>query len=313
MRLSAARQTTLARSATVTGVGVHSAAPSSMVIRPAAANHGIVFRRRGIDDGLSRRIPARYGLVSMTELSTVVGDPSHGAVATVEHLMSALYGLGIDNALIDIDGPEVPVLDGSADGFVTALAKAERVTLPAARRYVRVLKKVMVQDGVSSCELSPRTEGLSLDVSIAFDSPVVGHQRCELEITPENFVRELSRARTFGFMRDVEKLWKLGFALGASLENTVAIGDDSVINPEGLRFRDEFVRHKTLDAVGDLGLAGLPMHAHFRSHCAGHRHNVAVVRALFSDKANFEIVEADEAQDQRRVQMAAAAFAPSLA
>jgi UDP-3-O-[3-hydroxymyristoyl] N-acetylglucosamine deacetylase len=310
--MSAARQTTLARPVTLAGFGVHSAAPASLVIRPAAANHGVVFLRRGLEDGISRRIPARYGLVSMTELCTVVGEPSHGAVSTIEHLMAALFGLGIDNALVDIDGPEVPVMDGSAESFVGVLLQAERVTLPAARRFVRVLRPVVVEDDRARCELAPNEDGLRLDVAIEFDSPVIGHQRCQLDLTPDSFVRELARARTFGFMRDVEKLWKAGFALGASLENTVAIGDDSIINPEGLRFRDEFVRHKTLDAVGDLALAGLNLHASFTSYCAGHRHNVAVLRALFSDKANFEIVEASDARDQRRVPMSAAALAPSL-
>jgi UDP-3-O-[3-hydroxymyristoyl] N-acetylglucosamine deacetylase len=304
------RQTTLRAAITLAGHGVHSAAPAAVTVRPAGVNHGIVFLRKGGEGEISRRIPARYGNVSMTELSTVLGDPSHGAVATVEHIMAALYGLGVDNALVEIDGGEIPIMDGSAQAFVEEIEACGVISQHAARRYVRVLKAVRVGDERAWSELRPHDEGLTLEVGISFASAVIGEQRMTMDLDAGSFVREVAAARTFGFMRDVEMLWKNGFALGASLDNTVAIGDDRVINPEGLRFRDEFVRHKMLDAVGDLALAGLPILGAFRSWCGGHRLNIAVLRALFADPANFEIVEDVETVAARRVQMAAAAYAP---
>ncbi len=307
------RQTTLRDAITLAGYGVHTAGAATVVMRPAAVNHGVVFLRKGLEGGIQRRIPARYGNVSMTELCTVLGDPGFGAVSTVEHIMAALYGLDVDNVLIEIDGPEVPIMDGSAAAFVDAILDCGVVSQRAARRHVRVLRPVVANHGVACSELLPNEgNGLHLDVSIDFDSAVIGCQRRTLDLSPENFAAEVARARTFGFMRDVEQLWKNGFALGASLDNTVAIGDDRVINPEGLRFDDEFVRHKLLDAVGDIALAGLPIVGMFRSVCGGHRLNIAVLRALFADPANFEIVEAQEAVPARRVQMAAAAYAPAL-
>ncbi len=311
--MTSGRQTTVRDVITLAGYGVHTAGTAVLTIRPASTNHGIVFLRKGLDSGIQRRIPARYGNVSMTELCTVLGDPSHGAVATVEHIMAALYGLGVDNALVEIDGPEVPIMDGSAEAFVEAIRETGIVSQHAARRYVRVLRPVSASKGAARSELLPHDEdGLRLEVEIDFDTAVIGRQSRSLDLDPESFATEVSRARTFGFMRDVEQLWKNGFALGASLENTIAIGDDRVINPDGLRYDDEFVRHKLLDAVGDLALAGLPIIGLFRSHCGGHRLNIAVLRELFSDPANFEIVEDADSVPSRRVQMAAAAYAPSL-
>ncbi len=307
------RQTTVRDPIRLAGYGVHTAGVANIVIKPASPNHGVVFLRKGLEGGIERRIPARYGNVSMTELCTVLGDPDFGAVSTVEHIMAALYGLGVDNVLIEIDGPEVPIMDGSSGEFVDAIQATGLVSQNAARRYVRVLRPVSVSKGSARSELVPHDEEtLRLEVAIDFQSVVIGQQSCEMDLEPEAFAGEISRARTFGFMRDVEQLWKNGFALGASLENTVAIGDDRVINPEGLRFADEFVRHKMLDAIGDLALAGLPIIGLFRSHCGGHRLNIAVLRELFSDPANFEIVEDIVTVPARRVQMAAAAYAPAL-
>jgi UDP-3-O-[3-hydroxymyristoyl] N-acetylglucosamine deacetylase len=311
--MTSGRQTTVRGEIALEGYGVHSAGHANIVIKPAAVNHGIIFLRTGLPGGIQRRIPARYGNVSSTELSTVLGDPGHGAVGTVEHIMAALYGLGVDNALIEIDGPEVPIMDGSAAAFVEAITKVGLTRQHASRRIVRVLRPVSVSKGVAVSELLPNDEdGLRFEVSIDFDTAVIGQQSMVLDLEPEAFASEVSHARTFGFMRDVELLWKNGFALGASLDNTVAIGEDRVINPEGLRFDDEFVRHKLLDAVGDIALAGLQINGVFRSHCGGHRLNIAVLRELFSDPANFEIIESQEAVTSRRVQMAAAAYAPSL-
>jgi UDP-3-O-[3-hydroxymyristoyl] N-acetylglucosamine deacetylase len=286
------QQTTLRQPAILSGAGVHSGAEVRIVIQPAEANHGITFLRTGLPNGRDRLIDARHAAVTATELCTVIGECDTGAVATIEHLMSAFYGLGVDNALVEIDGPEVPILDGSAAPFVDAIDQAGIVTVNAQRRYLKILRPVRAARDNAFAELRPSERGFRVDVEIDFENPVVGRQRRVLDVTAVAYRREVSRARTFGFMRDVERLWKAGFALGASLENTVAIGDGAIINPEGLRYRDEFVRHKMLDAIGDLALAGLPLLGAYRAYCGGHRLNHAVLQALFADRANYAVVEA---------------------
>jgi UDP-3-O-[3-hydroxymyristoyl] N-acetylglucosamine deacetylase len=228
----------------------------------------------------------------MTELCTVIGDESRASVATVEHLLAAFRGLGVDNVLIEINGPEVPIMDGSSVEFVEAIDSAGIETLDAPRRFVKILKPVRVQNGRSFCELRPHDAGLRLDVEIDFTSSVIGRQKKTMDVSAGAFRRDLARARTFGFLNDVERLWKKGFALGASFENTVALREERVLNPEGLRFADEFVRHKMLDALGDLALAGAPILGLFRSFCGGHRMNVAVLQALFADRTAYALVEA---------------------
>jgi UDP-3-O-[3-hydroxymyristoyl] N-acetylglucosamine deacetylase len=262
-----------------------------MILHPAEANHGIAFLRTGLAGGRDRLIDARHLAVTATELCTVIGDRESGAVATIEHLMAAFAGLGIDNVLVEIDGPEVPILDGSAAPFVDAIDQVGIVAVNASRRYLKVLKAIRVNRGKAFAELLPNERAFRLDVEIDFPSPVIGRQRKAVDLSAAVFRREISRARTFGFMRDVEKLWGAGFALGASLENTVALGENGVINPEGLRYADEFVRHKLLDAVGDLSLAGLPLLGTYRSFCGGHRLNLAVLETLFSSRSNYTIVD----------------------
>jgi UDP-3-O-[3-hydroxymyristoyl] N-acetylglucosamine deacetylase len=285
------RQTTLRAAVTLEGIGVHSGDEARVVLHPAEANHGIVFLRTGLPGGRERLIDARHLTVTATELCTVIGDRDSGAVATVEHLMSALYGLGVDNVLVEIDGPEMPILDGSAEPFVKAMEGVGLVSASAPRKYLKVLKPIRVAQGRAFAELKPNARGFQIDVEIDFENPTIGRQRRTVEVTPASYRREVSRARTFGFMRDVERLWKAGFALGASLENTVAIGDDAVVNPEGLRYADEFVRHKLLDAVGDLALSGHPILGSFRSFCGGHRLNLQVLETLFASRANYALVE----------------------
>ncbi|MFD6317081.1 UDP-3-O-acyl-N-acetylglucosamine deacetylase [Methylorubrum populi] len=285
------QQTTLKTSVTLTGIGVHSGNPAEITIHPAKANHGIAFLRTGTTTGNDRLIKAHFACVSATELCTVIGDVETGAVATIEHLMSALYGLGVDNALIEIDGPEMPILDGSARPFVTAIDSVGLTTCGAPRRWIKVLQPVRIEAGRAFAELRPLDRGFRLDVEIDFESPVIGRSRKAMDLTPAAYRREIAPARTFGMMKDVERYWKAGFALGASLDNTVAVGETAVVNPEGLRFADEFVRHKFLDAVGDLALAGLPIQGAYRSYCGGHSMNVGILEALFADRANFAIVE----------------------
>lgn len=285
-------QVTLRAPVEISGVGVHSGDSVSVTLHPAEPGHGIVFLRTGLPNGIDRLIEARHINVSTTELCTVVGARESGCVATVEHVMAALAGLGVDNVLVEIDGSEMPILDGSAAPFVAAIEAAGTVVQAAARRVLKVRRPVRVERGASFVELLPADKGLKLDVEIDFPDAAIGRQRRVCDLTPSTFRREIAGARTFGFMRDVEALWKAGFALGASLENTVAVGEDGVINPEGLRFADEFARHKLLDAVGDLALAGYPLAAHYRAHRGGHRLNFAALEALFADRANYEIVEA---------------------
>lgn len=311
------RQTTLRGTIALDGCGVHSGSPVKLVLKPASANQGIVFLRKGLPDGAQRLIRARHDSVSATELCTIVGDVETGAVATIEHLMSALYGLGVDNAIVEIDGMETPIMDGSARAFVEAIEEIGLVHLGEARRYLKVLRPVRVENDACFAEFAPFDDGFRLDIEIDFDTPAIGRQRKVFDLEPAAYVREVSRARTFGFMRDVEMLWKMGFALGASLDNTVAIGDDKIVNPEGLRYPDEFVRHKLLDAIGDLALAGLPILGEFRSYRGGHRMNYSALRALFADRDNYMIVEREEALEPAMVvrmasSMQAAAYAPDL-
>lgn len=310
------QQATLGSPVSLSGIGVHSGKTVNLHLHPAQANHGIVFLRTGLASGHDRLIDARALSVTATELCTVIGDGEQGAVATIEHLMSCLSGLGVDNVLVEIDGPEVPIFDGSAQAFVDAIDTVGIVPNRALRRALKVLRPVRVEAGIGFAELRPNPRGFQLDVEIDFQNPVIGRQRKVVDVTPAAYRREIARARTFGFIGDVERLWKAGFALGASLENTVAIGQGKVINPEGLRFADEFVRHKMLDAVGDLALAGHPILGTYRASCAGHRLNVAVLKALFADRANYAIVEGASRREtgyaEIRGGMAMPAFAPDL-
>ncbi len=285
------QQTTIRETVSLSGIGVHSGNGVKLTIHPAEANQGIVFNRTQCRDGGERLLAANYKSVSATELCTVIGDGPTNGVSTIEHLMAALNALGVDNALIEIDGTEVPILDGSAAEFVEAIDQAGTATLGASRRYVKVLKPVRITHGRGFSELLPCEGGFHLDVEIDFSSPIIGRQRRIVELTPKVFREDIARARTFGFVSDVEQLWKMGFALGSSLENSVAIGDNGILNPEGLRYPDEFVRHKMLDAIGDLALAGLPLVGVYRSYCGGHKMNFSVLEALFSDRSNYTIIE----------------------
>src|SRR4029077_15479797 len=254
MKLS--RQTTLRSQATVTGVGVHSGLPVNLTLGPAPVDAGFIFIRTGLD-GADREVQGTTDAVIATEFATVLGDREGPLVSTAEHVLAALRGMGVDNAVIEMDGPEVPIMEGSAAAFVAAIDQAGIVTQSAIRRFIQVLKTVQVALGDSFGELRPHAGGFCAEVEFTFANPVIGRQSYSLDLSPESFRREVSRARTFGFMNDVARLWSAGFALGASFENSVVFDEDLLLNPEGLRYRDECVRHKVLDAVGDLALAGL--------------------------------------------------------
>jgi UDP-3-O-[3-hydroxymyristoyl] N-acetylglucosamine deacetylase len=289
--MKAGRQTTLRKRTSVSGVGVHSGVPVTLTLSPADADCGVVFVRNGANGEPEREMRATAESVTSTDLATVLGDESGAFVSTVEHVMAALCGLGVDNCTVEIDGPEAPIMDGSAAAYVAAIDQAGIALLPAARRYFKILKPVRAVRGNAFGEFRPYERGFRLDVEIEFDHPLVGRQSLGLDVEPAAFRREVARARTFGFMRDVSRLWGAGYALGATLENTVVVADDRILNPEGLRFRDEFVRHKLLDAVGDLALAGAPILGAYRSMRGGHKLNHAVLAALLSDPTAWAIVE----------------------
>jgi UDP-3-O-[3-hydroxymyristoyl] N-acetylglucosamine deacetylase len=308
--MQAGRQTTLREPVAVTGIGVHSGSPVTLTLHPAEADTGIVFSRCGTDGCGDREFAANFRAVTATEFATVLGDKSGPAVSTTEHILAALYGLGIDNAVVDVDGPEVPIMDGSAAPFVAAVDQAGIATVAAPRRYIQVLKPVRVSHHDSYGELRPHLRGLRIETEIEFDHPLIGRQSLAVEVEPDAFRRELARARTFGFMNDVAKLWSAGYALGASLENTVVVAENRVLNAEGLRYADEFVRHKAVDAIGDLALAGAPLLGAYHSVRGGHKLNHAVVTALMADPGAWVYVEMPEpARRQRGHAELAAGFA----
>ncbi len=259
---------------------------------------GFIFVRTGID-GSDREVRATAGAVIATDFATVLGDREGPLVSTAEHVLAALRGMGVDNATIEVDGPEVPIMDGSAAAFVAAIDQAGIATQAASRRFIQVLRPVQVTMGRSFGELRPYSTGFRAEVEIDFTNPVIGRQNFTLDLTPETFRREVSRARTFGCMSDVARLWSAGFALGASFENSVVFDESRLLNPEGLRFADECARHKVLDAVGDLALAGLPLLGAYRAVRPGHKLNHAVLTALMADRSAWRVVEAETARRVR--------------
>jgi UDP-3-O-[3-hydroxymyristoyl] N-acetylglucosamine deacetylase len=308
--MKAGKQTTLRNRTAVSGIGVHSGLPVTLTLHPADAGTGVVFIRC-VGGKRQREIRANARSVTATELATVLGDALGPGVSTIEHIMAALCGLGVDNAIVELDGPEAPIMDGSAAPFVQAIDEAGIVSLPAARRYTKVLKTIRVAKDGAYGELKPYDRGFRVDVEIDFDHPLIGRQALAVEIGPTIFRCELARARTFGFLRDVGKLWGAGFALGASLENTVVVSEDRVLNPEGLRFADEFVRHKALDAIGDLALAGAPILGAYRSVRGGHKLNHAVLTALIADPTAWTIVEEGKPRPRRHAELPVGIVAPA--
>ena len=292
------RQTTLRSQATVSGVGVHSGLPVNLTIGPASVDAGLIFVRTGLPSG-DREIGATAQSVIATEFATVLGDKDGPLVSTVEHVLAALRGMGVDNATIEVDGPEAPIMDGSAAAFVTAIEQAGIVSQSAPRRFIQVIKPVQVAMGDSFGELRPYASGFRAEVEIDFTNPVIGRQKYALELSAEGFRREVSRARTFGCMNDVARLWSAGFALGASFENTVVFDDERLLNVEGLRYADECARHKVLDVIGDLALAGLPMLGAYRSVRGGHKMNHAVLTALMADRTTWRVVEGETVRRPR--------------
>jgi UDP-3-O-[3-hydroxymyristoyl] N-acetylglucosamine deacetylase len=268
-----------------------------MRLLPAPAGHGIIFRRIDLSDATrvadSDRVAARFDSIVDTRLGMTLGNKDGVHVATVEHLMAALMGCGIDNAEVELTGPEVPAMDGSAAPFVFLIECAGLKQFNVRRRALRILRPIMVEDGDKKAELTPATR-FTVDVEIDFAATMVRRQRFIVDVTEAEFRTHVSRARTFGFLSDVESLRANGLALGGSLENAVVVDGDSVLNADGLRFSDEFVRHKALDAIGDLALAGAPILGRFRGVRTGHTLNAALLRALFASENAFEFVPLSE-------------------
>jgi UDP-3-O-[3-hydroxymyristoyl] N-acetylglucosamine deacetylase len=266
---------------------------------PASVDAGFIFVRTGLE-GADREVQATAESVIATEFATVLGDRQGPLVSTAEHVLAALRGMGVDNATIEIDGPEVPIMDGSAAAFVAAIDQAGVVAQSAPRRFIQVLRPVQVAMGDCYGELRPYAAGFRAEVEIDFANPVIGRQKYTLDLSPERFRREICRARTFGCMNDVARLWSAGFALGASFENSVVFDESRLLNSEGLRYSDECARHKVLDVIGDLALAGLPLLGAYRSLRGGHKLNHAVLTALIADRSAWRVVEAAEVARRSR-------------
>ncbi|HVO20712.1 MAG TPA: UDP-3-O-acyl-N-acetylglucosamine deacetylase [Anaeromyxobacter sp.] len=303
-------QRTVAKRVSCTGVGLHSGKPATLTLAPAPADAGIRFVR--MDVGVE--VAARSERVVDTTLSTSIGD-GKTRIATVEHVMAALHGMGIDDCRVEVDGPEVPILDGSAAPFVVLIREAGVKLLPVGKRYLVVERPVEIGDGDKLARLEPG-DGFSIDFTADFGHPLITNQSFRVTLSDRVFEREVARARTFCFMKDIERMQAMGLARGGSLENAIVVDEFSILNPEGLRFPDEFARHKVLDAVGDLALLGLPVIGHLIARKSGHALNQALVRKVLSEEGAARVVrvsaEADVAAARVRVP-ALAATGESLA
>ena len=289
-------QQTLAYAVECVGVGLHSGMNVTMTLHPAPVDHGIVFSRLDVEEA-ARDIPGRFDRVVDTRLCTTLGNDAGITVGTVEHLMAAFAGLGVDNARVELDGPEVPIMDGSSAPFVFLIECTGLKEQAAPRRVVRILKDVSIADGPAEVSLVPG-DCLTLDCEIDFKSAAVARQALTLPLVNGAFRKELSRARTFGFLEDVEKLRALGLARGGSLENAIVVDAGRVLNEEGLRYEDEFVRHKALDALGDLYLAGAMVIGAFRGVRSGHGANNRLLRTLFADPTAWRIEDLTVAESE---------------
>ncbi len=286
-KLPAMRQRTLKNTIRAAGVGLHSGEKIFLTVRPAPVDTGIVFKRTDLQPPVE--IPARALAVGETVMSsTLVQDGIK--VATVEHLMSAMAGLGVDNALVEVSAQEIPIMDGSAGPFVFLLQSAGMVEQAALKRFVRIKKPIRVSEGDKWAQLLPY-EGFRVSFTIEFDHPVFTEETksAEIEFSTASYILEIARARTFGFMKDIEYLRSKNLALGGSVDNAIVVDEQGVVNAEGLRFEDEFVRHKILDAIGDLYLLGYPLLAHFEAYKSGHALNNALIRALLQQPDCWEI------------------------
>ncbi len=285
-------QNTLNDKLTFTGIGLHSGVASRIELLPAPPNHGIAFQRTDVADCIP--IPARYPFVVKSENATTLALPSQPefTVSTVEHLLAALYSCGIQNLLIQVNGPELPILDGSAKAYIEGFQEVGLSPQPFTNSILKVTKPIRIHQKGSICELLPR-DRFRLTTSVDFPHPKIGLQTCALELSPQKFSESIASARTFGFLKDLEYLKSHHLALGASLENVLAFSDDDILNPSGARFEDECARHKLLDAIGDLSLCGSWLLAEMVSFRAGHAMHLALLKELFRHPNHFEFIPAE--------------------
>ncbi len=302
-------QTTIARPVAISGIGLHTGQRINMTLRPADAGVGIIFHRSLEDRTVT--IEACSNNVVDTRMATVLGK-GDVHISTVEHLLAALSAYGIDNLHIDIDGPEVPIMDGSAAPFTSIIEEAGLRKHPQSRKFLAIRQPVSVIDGEKRVSIIP-SRFFRVTFDIAFQHPCIALQQRSVKVTAAGFRRDLSPARTFGFLRDVEMLKAAGLARGGSLENAIVVDDERILNPEGLRFQDEFVRHKILDAIGDLSLIGYPILGHVRAFKAGHDINHQLVQKLLATPEAWQLLEFNEEDLEKSLQMSSNSFASGLA
>lgn len=290
-------QHTLAHRISCSGIGLHSGRAAELTLCPAKPGTGVVFKRLDVPAG-EALVLARYDQVAETRLGTTIRNIYGTGVSTIEHLMAALWGAGVDNAIIELSGPEVPIMDGSSEPFMFMIECAGLVKQQAPRLSLRVLKTVEVREGNSVARVSPNgegDEGCVMHIEIEYDGSIITKQSATYDFRDMTFKQSLARARTFGFEHEVNALRKMGLALGGSLENAIVVGKDGILNEEGLRFGDEFLRHKALDCVGDLFLAGYPIDGRFDFVRPGHGINNRLLRALFADPSAYCISSSEPA------------------
>ena len=285
------KQTTIAQPVEMVGIGLHKGNPVTLKLEPLEANRGIEFYRK--DVGLM--VALTPDNVVDTQMATVIGKGEH-FISTIEHLLSAVYAYGIDNLRITVDSDEVPVMDGSSASFCMLLDEAKIKKLDKNKRIIRILKEVVVRDGDKFVKLLPSND-VTFDFTIHFEHPSIKTQTYKLALTKDNYKNEISRARTFGFAHEIQYLQSKNLALGASLDNAIGLDDKKVLNAEGLRYSDEFVRHKILDAIGDMSLLGMNFLGTYEAFAGSHALNHALTKALLSDPESYEIVEVSEAKD----------------
>ena len=290
-------QATLQTAVTFDGVGLHTGCDARLVVRPAGAGTGIVFRRTDVAP-LTSVVPARWDRVIVSPLNTRIENPHGVSVSTIEHLMAAFAGCGVHNAIVEIDGPEVPIMDGSSADFVRGFVQAGIVQQAAPLRAIEILRDVRVERGEAWASLRPATS-LQIDFTIDFEDAAIGAQQKTLNMANGSFVKELSRSRTFCRASDIEKMHAAGKALGGTLDNAVVVDGDRVLSPGGLRHSDEAVRHKMLDALGDLYTAGAPIIGRYTGHRAGHALTNDLLRALFADQGAWRMIRCDAQTEAR--------------
>ncbi len=278
-------QTTIKKAVELVGIGLHKGSPVRLKLEPLESNNGIVFYRSDVDVA----IPLKPENVVDTRMATVIGKDGH-VISTIEHLLSAVYAYGIDNLKVIVDADEVPVMDGSSASYCMLLDEAGIKELDAPKKVMRIKKDIIVQEGDKYVKLSPSPD-LKYDFTIKFPHPVIQNQEYVLEFTKENYKNEISRARTFGFLHEVQYLRSKGLALGGSLENAIVLDEKKVLNPEGLRFPDEFVRHKILDAIGDMSLIGMNFIGNYEAMAGSHDLNHKLTLELLKDAQSYEVIE----------------------